>query len=342
MSVINIIRFHLYSVLAIVSTVRRVTNLQKEGDVFNLNGTKAAFWCLLLVCCWPAVGAPAALVAGISFGMLVGNPWTETTSVWSRRLLQASVVGLGFGMNLPELLKTGKDAFLYTAVSISFTMAAGYLLGRFFKTPPRVSTLISFGTAICGGSAIAAMAPVITAEPEETGIALATVFALNSIALLLFPPIGRLLGMGQRQFGLWSALAIHDTSSVVGAAAAYGGLALTIGTTVKLTRALWIMPSALIAAWFTKSGKRVKFPLFIIGFIAAATMKTAVPQLNHLWQPLNGIAKQSLVATLFLIGTGMTKEVLGRTGIKPLAQGVLLWLVVSMASSVAVLRNWIN
>lgn len=300
------------------------------------------FWILLLGCCWPRVSAPMALVAGIAFGMLIGNPWSTATSIWSRRLLQASVVGLGFGMNLPELLKTGRDAFLYTAISISFTMLAGYLLGRLFKTPQRTSMLISFGTAICGGSAIAAMAPVIKADAEETGVALATVFTLNSIALILFPPMGHLLGMGQRQFGLWSALAIHDTSSVVGAAAAYGTLALAIGTTVKLTRALWIMPSALIAAWFTKSEGKVKFPLFIIGFIAAATIKTALPQFDQLWQPLNSVAKQSLVVTLFLIGSGLTREVLLRTGIRPLAQGVVLWIIVLVTSGVAIMGGWIS
>ena len=308
----------------------------------NNNGLKAVFWILLLGCCWHGVSAPMALVAGITFGIVAGNPWGATTSTWSRRLLQASVVGLGFGMNLPELLKTGKDAFLYTAISISFTMIAGYLLGRFFKTPQRTSALISFGTAICGGSAIAAMAPVIKAEAEETGVALATVFTLNSIALLLFPPVGHLLGMGQRQFGLWSALAIHDTSSVVGAAAAYGGLALAIGTTVKLTRALWIMPSALVAAWCTKSEGKVKFPLFIIGFIAAATVRTVLPQFDKVWHPLSSMAKQSLVVTLFLIGSGLTREVLGRTGIKPLAQGVMLWAIVSVTSSVAIIFGWIN
>lgn len=302
----------------------------------------ALFWILLLGCCWPAVSAPMALVAGITFGIVIGNPWGATTSNWSRRLLQGSVVGLGFGLNLPELLQTGKDAFLYTAISISFTMAVGYLLGRFFKTPHRTSSLISFGTAICGGSAIAAMAPVIKAESEETGVALATVFTLNSIALLLFPPLGHLMGMGQRQFGLWAALAIHDTSSVVGAAAAYGGLALAIGTTVKLTRALWIMPSALIAAWFTKSEGKVKFPLFIIGFIAAATIKTALPQFEQVWHPLNSIAKQSLVVTLFLIGSGLTRAVLGRTGVKPLAQGVTLWLLVSVTSGFAIMYGWIE
>jgi uncharacterized integral membrane protein (TIGR00698 family) len=306
------------------------------------NGLKLLFWLLLLACCVPQVSAPMALTAGLVFGLVIGNPWKNITSTWSRRLLQASVVGLGFGMNLPVILKTGKDAFLYTAISISFTMLAGWLLGRLFKTPQRTSTLISFGTAICGGSAIAAMAPVIKAEAEETGVALATIFTLNSIALILFPPLGHLLGMGQQQFGLWSALAIHDTSSVVGAAAAYGGLALAIGTTVKLTRALWIMPSALLAAWFTKSEGKASFPLFIIGFIAAAAIKTALPQFESLWHPLNSIAKQSLVVTLFLIGSGLTREVLGKTGIKPLAQGVTLWIIVSVTSATAILVGWIS
>jgi len=308
----------------------------------NNNGLKAVFLIVLLGCCWPGVSAPMALVAGIMFGVMVGNPWGARASTWSRRLLQASVVGLGFGMNLPDILKTGKDAFLYTAISISFTMIAGYLLGRIFKIPQRTSTLISFGTAICGGSAIAAMAPVIKAEPEETGVALATVFTLNSIALLLFPPLGHLMGMGQEQFGLWSALAIHDTSSVVGATAAYGGLALAIGTTVKLTRALWIMPAALLAAWCTKSEGKVKIPLFIIGFVAAAAISTMLPQFGEVWLPLNRIAKQSLVVTLFLIGSGLTREVLGRTGIKPLAQSVILWIIVSVTSSIAIMLGWIS
>lgn len=315
---------------------------RKETRMKAASGLRILFWVLLVGCCWPGVSAPMALVAGITFGIVVGNPWGATTSSWSRRLLQASVVGLGFGMNLPELLRTGKEAFVYTAISISFTMIVGYLLGKFFRTPPRISSLISFGTAICGGSAIAAMAPVIKAESEETGVAMATVFTLNSIALLLFPPVGHLLGMGQRQFGLWSALAIHDTSSVVGAAAAYGGLALAVGTTVKLTRALWIMPSALLATWFTKSEGKVKFPLFIIGFIVAAAVKTMLPQFDSVWHPLNSVAKQSLVVTLFLIGTGLTREVLGRTGVKPLAQGVILWAIVSVTSSAAIMLGWIN
>lgn len=303
---------------------------------------KALLAGLLLICCLPIVSAPMALTAGLVFGLVIGNPWKTTTSTWSRRLLQASVVGLGFGINLPVILKISKDAFLYTVISISFTMLAGWLLGRLFKTPQRTSMLISFGTAICGGSAIAAMAPVIKAESEETGVALATVFTLNSIALILFPPLGNLLGMGQQQFGLWSALAIHDTSSVVGAAAAYGGLALAVGTTVKLTRALWIMPSVLLAAWFAKSERKVPFPLFIIGFLFAAAIKTVLPQLDLIWHPLNCIARQSLVVTLFLIGSGLSREVLARTGIKPLAHGIVLWIIVSVASAAAILSGWIS
>jgi uncharacterized integral membrane protein (TIGR00698 family) len=303
---------------------------------------KIIFWILILACWYPAVTAPMALVAGIIYGISAGNPWGKSTSVWSRRLLQASVVGLGFGMNLPILLRTGKEAFVYTAVSITFTMGVGMLLGKLLKIPERTSSLISFGSAICGGSAIAAMAPVIKAEAEEIGVALATVFTLNSVALIVFPPLGHLIGMTERQFGLWSALAIHDTSSVVGAAAAYGTLALAIGTTVKLTRALWIMPASLVASWVVKSDTRAKFPLFILGFILAAVAKTALPQMEMIWTPLNSIARQSLVVTLFLVGSGLTRDVLSRTGVRPMAQGVILWVIVSTASSFAIMTGWIK
>jgi uncharacterized integral membrane protein (TIGR00698 family) len=304
-------------------------------------GPKALFWLLLLGCCLPLVSAPLALAAGIVFGMVAGNPWPASTAVWSRRLLQTSVVGLGFGMYLPQVLQTGRDAFLYTAISIVLTMLTGHLLGRLLAVPGRTATLISFGTAICGGSAIAAMAPVLKAEPEETGVALATIFTLNSLALLLFPFFGHLMGMDQQQFGLWVALAIHDTSSVVGAAAAYGAGALAIGTTVKLTRALWIMPAALLGSWLTRNEGTTKFPLFIIGFLVAAGCRTALPNLTQLWIPLNQIARQSLVVTLFLIGSGLTRQTLARTGIRPLAQGVLLWVIISAASAYAILARWL-
>lgn len=308
----------------------------------NENVQKGIFWVLFVACCLPFVDAPMALVAGIVFGIATGNPWGKGISVWTKRLLQTSVVGLGFGMNLPHLIATGKDAFLYTAVSITVTMTLGLLLGKLFKTPKQTSTLISFGTAICGGSAIAAMAPVIKAESEETGVALATIFTLNSVALILFPPLGHLLNMTQEQFGIWSALAIHDTSSVVGAASAFGAVALGIGTTVKLTRALWIMPSALIGSWVKKSEGKVNIPLFIVGFVLAAVISTVLPQFGNVWHGVNSVAKQSLVVTLFMIGSGLTREVLAKTGIKPLAQGVTLWIIVSVISCLAIMQGLIH
>ena len=297
---------------------------------------------LLLASALPLVSAPMALTAGIGFGLLIGNPWKETSSLWSRRLLQGSVVGLGFGTPLQDVIATGKDAFLYTAISITLTMAIGLLLGKLCATPSRTSTLISFGTAICGGSAIAAMAPVIKAEPEETGVALATIFTLNAVALVIFPPLGHLMSMGDRQFGLWSALAIHDTSSVVGAAAAFGGVALAIGTTVKLTRALWIIPMALGVALLTRSEGKAPFPYFILGFIGAAAIRSLLPQYTTLWQGGHAIARQSLVVTLFLIGSGLTREVLAKTGVRPLVQAGVLWVVVSVASAAAILGGWIS
>ncbi|MFA6823377.1 MAG: putative sulfate exporter family transporter, partial [Geobacter sp.] len=290
----------------------------------------------------PVVTAPMALGAGIVFGLLLGNPWKVQTSRWSRLLLQGAVMGLGFGVPIQNVIITGRDAFVYTAVSIGLTMLLGLALGRLFGTASRTSTLISFGTAICGGSAIAAMAPVIRAEPEETGVALATVFTLNALALLVFPPLGHLMGMGEGQFGLWSALAIHDTSSVVGAAAAFGGTALTIATTVKLTRMLWIMPVALGVALVTRSEGRVAFPYFILGFLAAAALRSLLPQYLPFWQAGLAVAKQALVVTLFLIGSGLTREVLAKTGLRPLLQATLLWVVVSLASAAAIMAGLVS
>lgn len=296
---------------------------------------------LLVVSAIPVVTAPMALTAGIVFGLLLGNPWKAASSRWSRWLLQGAVVGLGFGVPLQEVLLTGRDAFVYTAVSIGLTMGAGLLLGRLCSTASKTSVLISFGTAICGGSAIAAMAPVIRAEPEETGVALATVFTLNALALVLFPPLGHLLEMGERQFGLWSALAIHDTSSVVGAATAFGAGALAMGTTVKLTRALWIIPVALGVGLVSKSEGKAPFPYFVVGFVTAAGIKSLLPHYAALWHGIHGIARQSLVVTLYLIGSGLTRDVLAKTGARPLVQGVVLWIIVSITSAAAILGGWL-
>jgi uncharacterized integral membrane protein (TIGR00698 family) len=294
------------------------------------------FFALATACLLPWVGPAAALATGILFGLVLGNPGLERTAVWSKFLLQASVVGLGFGLSLETVWRVGTRSAVYTVVGIAATLAAGLLIGRLVGTSGPLSTLISFGTAICGGSAIAAMAPVVKAKTDEIAVSLATVFTLNATALVLFPAVGHLLHLDQGSFGLWAGLAIHDTSSVVGAASAYGPVALGIATTVKLTRALWIVPCVLVAAYATKSGQRVKFPLFIAGFLAAAAVRTLLPSLQPVWTVLVAVARQSLVLTLYLIGAGLTRDVLRRVGIRPLVQGVLLWALASAGTLVAI------
>jgi uncharacterized integral membrane protein (TIGR00698 family) len=289
------------------------------------------FFLLILLSATPLCGPATALIIGIIFSLFVGNPWPKESSVWSKKLLQLSVVGLGFGVGITDVWHAGREAVLYTPISIAVTVFAGLLLGRMLRTPSRTSALISFGTAICGGSAIAAMAPVINADDEEIVVSMATVFSLNAVALLIFPPLGHIFGLTERQFGLWAALAIHDTSSVVGASSAYGASALAIGTTVKLARAIWIAPSALIASRFTHSQAKPGIPLFIIGFIAAASVRSLFPAMALPWQIFAAMARQGLVITLFLIGTGLNREVLKRVGLRPLTQGIVLWVIVSAA-----------
>lgn len=303
---------------------------------------KILFVLLFAICFLPQIGPAVALVCGILFSLMFGNPWPKQVAVLSKKLLQISVVGLGFGLSLATVVKVGANSIVYTIVGITFTLAIGWGLGRIIGTSPTQSLLISFGTAICGGSAIAAMSPVIQAKDDEVAISLATIFTLNAVALLLFPWLGHLLGFTQQQFGLWAALAIHDTSSVVGAASAFGAVALAVGTTVKLTRALWIMPCALIASMFKKSGQRAPFPLFILGFILAAAAHTFIPLMENCWSFLAVAAKQSLVVTLFLIGSGLSREVLGRVGFRPLLQGVLLWIIVSSLTAAVIMYGVIE
>ncbi len=231
---------------------------------------------------------------------------------------------------------------LLTLISIVVTIGLGEVLGRALKVQANTRTLVSFGTAICGGSAIAAMAPVIKASDEEIAVSLATVFSLNAVALLVFPPLGHLFELDQHQFGLWAALAIHDTSSVVGASAAYGAVALAVGTTAKLTRALWIAPCTLLAGFVWKSKERVGVPLFIIGFIVAAFINSWLPAFDPVWHGLYAFAKQALVMTLFLIGAGLTREVLGQVGMKPLLLGALLWVVVSVTTLALIVEGFIR
>jgi uncharacterized integral membrane protein (TIGR00698 family) len=297
------------------------------------------FFFLAAACLLPWVGPAAALAAGILFSLSLGNPSPARVALWSRLLLQASVVGLGFGLGLETVLRVGARSAGTTVACIALTLAAGALLGRLAGTSGPLSTLISFGTAICGGSAIAAMAPVVKAKSDEIAVSLATVFTLNATALLLFPAVGHLLHLDQGQFGLWAGLAIHDTSSVVGAASAFGQRALAVATTVKLTRALWIMPCVLGAALLSRSDQKARFPLFVLGFVAAAGTRTLLPSLQPLWDALFGVARQGLVLTLFLIGTGLTRDVLRRVGARPLAQGAVLWLLVSAATLAAIVAG---
>jgi uncharacterized integral membrane protein (TIGR00698 family) len=263
----------------------------------------------------------------------------------SRFLLKAAVVCLGFGMNLNDVLHAGKAGFLFTAISISFTLALGLLLGRLLKVARTQSFLISVGTAICGGSAIAAMGPILLANEEEMGVSLGTIFVLNSVALVLFPLIGHLVHFTQSQFGLWAALAIHDTSSVVGAGAKYGATALAVGTTVKLTRALWIVPLSIAMATQKKSQTKIQWPWFILYFCAAAALATYLPrhfsQSEPMFNALDRLGRAALTTVLFLIGTGITRNTLREVGVRPLLQGVALWLIVASLSLWTIHLGWI-
>ena len=296
------------------------------------------FVAVMAICATPWIGTATALILGIAFSLVLGNPWPQKSARLSKIILQLSVVGLGFGLSLGDVLQTGKSSILYTIIGISCTLTLGFMLGLLFKTDKNTSALISFGTAICGGSAIAAMAPVLKAKNEEIAVALATVFTLNAVAMLLFPAMGHLLQLDQSTFGTWAGLAIHDTSSVVGAASVYGAKALAIGTTVKLTRALWITPVVIGMAFIKKSEQKARVPLFIIGFILAATIRTLLPQYAGSWGELATISRQCLVITLFLIGAGLSKEVLRSVGLRPLLQGVTLWLLVSGITLSALIR----
>lgn len=308
----------------------------------GLHAHKALFLIALSLCALPQVSTAAALIAGIIFALLLENPWPKESAHWSKKLLQLSVVGLGFGLSIGQVWQEGKNSVTYTVCGILFTLLAGSGLGRLCKTSRNTSRLISFGTAICGGSAIAAMAPVIDADNEEIAVSLATVFTLNSMALLLFPPVGRLLHLSQHEFGVWAGLAIHDTSSVVGAAAAFGPAALAIGTTVKLTRAVWIAPCVAGIGWLRNSGHRVGIPSFIIGFAVAAALRSLLPQYAALWTGITAVAQRGLVATLFLIGAGLGREVLKNVGLRPLLQGVALWLLVSTLTLLAISKGLIG
>jgi uncharacterized integral membrane protein (TIGR00698 family) len=303
--------------------------------------TKTIFFLLLILSATGFISAPIALCAGIIFGLASVHPYSADSRALSKFLLQASVVALGFGMNLHEVLKAGRSGFIYTAMGISFALLAGFLLGKLLSVRGTIAFLISTGTAICGGSAIAAIGPIIEAGAEEMAVALGTVFILNSVALFIFPSIGSALHLSQSQFGLWAALAIHDTSSVVGAASRYGNDALVIATTVKLARALWIVPLALATAAIRHSKSKIQIPWFIFLFCIAAVINTYGPQDQHLSQMFFQLGRLGLTVTLFLIGTGISRATLKEVGWRPLAQGVLLWILVGVTSFYFIRIGWI-
>src|ERR1700757_3425975 len=288
------------------------------------------------------VSPPFALLGGLIYGRTLAHPFHVDSKNLSKFLLQAAVVALGFGMNLHEVLHAGKSGFLYTALSITGAMLLGLGLGYLIHVQKKPSFLISAGTAICGGSAIAAVGPIAEANEEEMAVSLGTVFILNSVALFLFPVIGLALHMSQTQFGLWSALAIHDTSSVVGATAKYGAAALAVGTTIKLARALWIVPLSAATAILLKSKARIQWPWFILLFCLAALLNTLLPTFQPTFGVLNHLGKIGLTVTLFLIGTGLNKETLQRVGVRPLLQGLILWIIVGTGSLALILFNWIG
>jgi uncharacterized integral membrane protein (TIGR00698 family) len=315
--------------------------IQKESFIFfKVNATlqQLIFVALLLFCTTIFVSPPIALVLGLIVANLFGHPFLEMNHKATNYLLQFSVVGLGFGMNVHSAVSAGKEGFLFTIISIVSTLVLGTFLGKWFKTEKKTSHLISCGTAICGGSAIAAIAPVIKSNEKQTSVALGVIFILNSVALFLFPAVGDWLDLTQKEFGLWCAIAIHDTSSVVGAASKYGPEALQIATTVKLARALWIIPVALITAFIfkNKSGK-IKIPYFIGLFILAMIANTYLPQMASVTPHLVSISKIGLTVTLFLIGAGLNRTVLKSVGLKPLAQGTLLWTFIAIATLISII-----
>lgn len=279
-----------------------------------------------------------ALLAGIVLALTLGSPYPVFTKKVSKYLLQASVVGLGFGMNLYSAVESGKDGMIFTIVSVVGVLVLGSLLGKVFRLSRNNSYLISAGTAICGGSAIAAVAPVIDADEDETSLSLATIFVLNAVALFIFPALGHLIGLSQEQFGTWAAIAIHDTSSVVGAGAAYGETALKIATTVKLTRALWIIPVAIATTFiFRKKGKKISVPWFIFLFIAAMVANTWAGIPEGVSSAISTGAKHALGATLFLIGCGMSLDSIRKVGIRPFLLGITLWTIISVVSLLVVM-----
>ena len=313
--------------------------IQEESfTFFRVNFKSQQFIFGILLCTSTFVSTPIALLLGLIVAYFFGHPYLHLNNKATNILLQISVVGLGFGMNVNSALAAGKDGFLFTIGSILSTLILGTFIGKCLNIEKKISHLISCGTAICGGSAIAAIAPVIKSNEKQTSVALGVIFILNSVALFLFPAVGHWLDLTQKEFGLWCAIAIHDTSSVVGAASRFGPEALHIATTVKLARALWIIPVALITAFIFKNKyRKLKIPYFIGLFVLAMIANTYWPEMDIIGPHLVSASKIGLTITMFLIGAGLNSNVMKSAGLKPLAQGVLLWIFIAIATLISII-----
>ena len=300
---------------------------------------KKIIFIVAIICCFtPFIDPPLALLIGFIIAQTIGHPFIQFNQKATSWLLKISVIGLGFGMNIHHAIEAGKSGLLFTFFSITLTLLFGWLIGKWMKVDGKTSFLISSGTAICGGSAIAAVSPIVNADAKQMSVALGTVFILNSVALLIFPTIGQWLNLSQQQFGLWCAIAIHDTSSVVGASAKYGHEALQIATTIKLERALWIIPLSIITVLFSKGEtKKISIPYFIGFYILAMCIGTYFPEYTTQYSLLVLLAKKGLTVTLFLIGAGLSLDAIKSVGVKPLLQGVALWVLISVVSVAVIL-----
>lgn len=303
---------------------------------------KGAFCGAVLLCGFRWWSAPAALALGLAFGVAGANPWPAASARCSKHLLKLSIIGLGFGMDLKTVLHVGRSSFFYTGLGIAATMLLGVALGRVLGVSKNSAFLIASGTSICGGSAIAAIGSIIDAGEEEMAVSLTTIFVLNAIALLLFPAIGVATGLTQTQFGLWAALAIHDTSSVVGAGLKYGPLALIVATAAKLARSLWIVPLALVTGACLRSRIKTTWPWFICFFLLAAWLRTVFPAQRWICDAIATAASAGFAVTLFLVGAGLSWQGLKRVGWRPLALGVVLWLTVAGITLVCIQKGWIT
>ena len=314
-------------------------NPQKKSILDKSITTREVIFLLFFVLCLsPLISPPIALLMGLIIAQFIGHPYLNLNHKATHILLQVSVVGLGFGMNVDSAMQAGKEGFIFTIVSIIGTIFVGIALGKAFKIEEKIAFLIANGTAICGGSAIAAISPVIKANEKQISVALGTIFILNSIALVLFPFIGHYFNLSESQFGLWCAIAIHDTSSVVGAASKYGPHALEVATTIKLARALWIIPIAFLSTFiFKNKDTKIKIPYFIGLFVLAMIANSYNPFVHQYSHYITSFAKATLTLTLFLIGCGLSRKVLVSVGYKPLLQGIILWVAISVTTVWAII-----